>query len=578
LYKGGAPVGEVKTGTGGVLTFTDTPTATGAFAYTVWRVGVTGAQCEVQVSEVRTLTVNSELTNPTGVNNARCGSGTVTISASSSGAVIDWYAASSGGSALRSGNNSYTTSSISTSTTYYAQARNSTTGCLSASRTAVLATVNALPDSPAGVNGARVGAGTVTISASLSGAEIDWYADVSGGTRLHTGNSYTIDISTSTTYYAQARTAAGCLSVSRTAVEATILTIPDNPVGIDAESCMSGTVTISAWSDGAEIDWYADATGGTSLHTGNSYTIAISTSTTYYAEARYAASGDVSASRTPVVAKMLISLLGDVPYIDDNGKLTNEYDGGPLKHGVIVNTVMRPIHYVPTELGCHPISGSYPPGVSGSVAWVDSLGYFVYTLAGTPTVPGIYTYTLACGQYECSRTPATITVYEHDFTPPDAISTTVWQIGDQQWSDLIYTTSDVCLKAGQCPYSGDQPLYGTWSSYYGGVEYTWYYYTKRCVRKARYDLCPGPWRVPTLSDAYALQANIATADLPASWFYGGFCAETSLTRTVLWTQNSFSEDTNDSFFLCGVGCAPGGIPYVEIGYGGSFGYQVRCVR
>jgi hypothetical protein len=65
----------------------------------------------------------------------------VALRASSSGAVIDWYAASSGGTALKSGSNTYTTPSLSASKAYYAQGRNSTTSCLSASRTSVTATV-----------------------------------------------------------------------------------------------------------------------------------------------------------------------------------------------------------------------------------------------------------------------------------------------------------------------------------------------------------------------------------------------------------------------------------------------------
>jgi uncharacterized protein (TIGR02145 family) len=83
--------------------------------------------------------------NPTGTGGSRYGTGTVNISATSAGAVIDWYNAASGGNLLRSGDNNFTTPSISVTTSYYAQARNtSSTGCLSASRTEVVATVNSL--------------------------------------------------------------------------------------------------------------------------------------------------------------------------------------------------------------------------------------------------------------------------------------------------------------------------------------------------------------------------------------------------------------------------------------------------
>src|SRR5690606_14843263 len=118
---------------------------------------------------------------------------------------------------LLSGSNSYTTPVISATTTYYAAARNTTTGCVSNGRMAVVATVNAVPNAPAGVNNSRCGSGPVTISASLSGAVIDWYATPTGGTPLITANNnYSPNLSSTTTFYAQSRiTATGCISATR---------------------------------------------------------------------------------------------------------------------------------------------------------------------------------------------------------------------------------------------------------------------------------------------------------------------------------------------------------------------------
>ena len=84
-------------------------------------------------------------TAPTGVNGSRSLAGTVSLSATTAaGTVVDWYANATGGNVLSGGSGtlSYTTPSISATTTYYAQARNSTTGCVSSTRTAVVATVN----------------------------------------------------------------------------------------------------------------------------------------------------------------------------------------------------------------------------------------------------------------------------------------------------------------------------------------------------------------------------------------------------------------------------------------------------
>jgi hypothetical protein len=84
-------------------------------------------------------------TSPIGVNGSRSLAGIVSLSATTgTGITVDWYAAATGGNVLSGGLGtlSFTTPSISTTTTYYAQARNLSTGCVSSTRTAVIATVN----------------------------------------------------------------------------------------------------------------------------------------------------------------------------------------------------------------------------------------------------------------------------------------------------------------------------------------------------------------------------------------------------------------------------------------------------
>ncbi|MFT3909182.1 MAG: M36 family metallopeptidase [Ferruginibacter sp.] len=257
-----------------------------------------------------TATVNANPVAPGAVGAARCGTGTVTISATAgAGETIDWYVASTGGSALLSGSTSFITPSISISTTYYAQARNTTTGCVSATRTAVTATVNATPVAPGAVGAARCGTGTVTISATPGAGEtIDWYAGPSGGSALSIGSTSftTPSISVSTTYYAESRnTTTGCISATRTAVTATVSTNLAAPGANGASRCGTGTVTISATPGAGEtIDWYAGPSGGSALLSGStSFTTAsISVNTTYYAESRHITTGCISATRTAVVA------------------------------------------------------------------------------------------------------------------------------------------------------------------------------------------------------------------------------------------------------------------------------------
>ena len=84
-------------------------------------------------------------TAPTGTNGSRMNAGTVVISATPpAGSTVDWYSNSVGGNVISGGLGvtTYTTPSISNTTTYFAQSRNTTNGCVSSTRTAVVATVN----------------------------------------------------------------------------------------------------------------------------------------------------------------------------------------------------------------------------------------------------------------------------------------------------------------------------------------------------------------------------------------------------------------------------------------------------
>ena len=167
--------------------------------------------CRGASPTVYNVTVNANPSPPAAGNNFRCGAGSVTITATpSAGETIDWYDSPSAGVLLLSGNTSYSTPSISVTTTYYAEARNIAAGCVSATRTAVNATVNPAPAAPAAGNNSRCGPGTVTITATpAAGETIDWYDAASGGVALLSGNTSftTPSILVTTVYYAEAGTA-----------------------------------------------------------------------------------------------------------------------------------------------------------------------------------------------------------------------------------------------------------------------------------------------------------------------------------------------------------------------------------
>ena len=194
-----------------------------------------------------------------------CGTGTVTLGATSSAGTINWYAASSGGASLGTGT-SFVTPSISSTTTYYVDATSN--GCTTASRTAVVATVNTVPTITGTTPVSICGTGTATLGATASAGTINWYAAASGGASLGTGTSFiTPSISSTTTYYADA-TNSGCTTASRTAVIATVKTVPTITSTTPGGVCVSGTVTLGATASAGTINWYAAASGGASLGTG----------------------------------------------------------------------------------------------------------------------------------------------------------------------------------------------------------------------------------------------------------------------------------------------------------------------
>lgn len=182
---------------------------------------------------------------PSASNVSRCGTGTLVLTASSSEQVY-WYSAASGGTLLAT-NSSYTTPSISTTTTYYAEAGNT---CRSATRTAVQAIIDPIPNAPAASDVSRCGPGVLTLSAT-STETIYWYSAASGGTLLATAASYTTpSLSSTTTYYVE--TGNNCRS-ARIAVNAIITTAPAAPTASNSSRCGPGTVVLTASSPGTNF-------------------------------------------------------------------------------------------------------------------------------------------------------------------------------------------------------------------------------------------------------------------------------------------------------------------------------------
>ncbi len=271
---------------------------------TTYYVTISTNGCESTLRTPVTATVNAVPESPTVVPSARCGTGTVILTANSTTAgIFKWYSATSGGTLLQTSasgltTNNYTTPSISTSTTYYVTITSSS-NCENTVRTPVTATINSFPTAPTVTAGSTCGPGTVIVAAnSATAGTFKWYSASTGGTLLQTSagglttnNFTTPSLSATTTYYVSFTNSANCESTTRTAVTATVnANSPATAPSVTNNSrCGVGTVVLTATSATAgTFRWYNALVGGTLLQTStsatsNTYTTpSLSSTTTYY--------------------------------------------------------------------------------------------------------------------------------------------------------------------------------------------------------------------------------------------------------------------------------------------------------
>jgi hypothetical protein len=302
--------GSVLTNGSGVTSFTTPSISSTTTFYAEARNTTTG--CVSATRTAVTATVNALPAAPTGTNGARCSTGTVSISATpGTDEVIDWYDASSGGSVLTNGSGvtSFTTPSISTTTIYYAEARNTTTGCVSATRTAVTATLDAqVTTAAAGADQALCNTSTFTLNGNspTSGTGAWSFVGSSGTASISSSSSRT---STVTSVPSSTDITLRWTITNGTCSSTDDVVIRNNPsattpTATNGSRCSTGTVSISATpGSGETIYWFTSSFSPSPEASGLSFTTpSISTTTIYYAEARNNTTGCISASRTAVTA------------------------------------------------------------------------------------------------------------------------------------------------------------------------------------------------------------------------------------------------------------------------------------
>ncbi|PXY45615.1 lectin [Flavobacterium hydrophilum] len=149
------------------------------------------AGCEVNRKAV-VATVNKTPDAPTVVSDVyRCGTGTVTLQATSNIGIINWFTDPAGGSSVYTGNN-FPTPSVSANTTYYAESSDS--GCINSNRTPA----NIIVYTPPVVTDEEVVLcenQTVMLDAKLSGMTYKWSTGETTQTiEVNIKGTYTVDV------------------------------------------------------------------------------------------------------------------------------------------------------------------------------------------------------------------------------------------------------------------------------------------------------------------------------------------------------------------------------------------------
>lgn len=227
-----------------------------------------------------TVTVSAAITAPTVVSSTvyACG-GNAELSATVPAGTLHWLNASN--SELATGL-TYTVSNVDVATVYKVVA---VVGNCSSDTIPMTVQPAEVPAAPTSDGNSRCGAGLITLTATVGdGLECRWYVSETSTEVRSYVNTYTPNISATTTYYVEAvNTNTQCVSATRTPVQAVVNPLPATPTVSNVAYCGAGTYTLTAGANGntqGGFHWYSDAEGtqeiqsSVEMTTGNTYYVA----------------------------------------------------------------------------------------------------------------------------------------------------------------------------------------------------------------------------------------------------------------------------------------------------------------
>ncbi len=253
---------------------------------------VPGDVDSIQISTSTSITIPKiTSTTPSSI----CGSGSLTLQATATDGIVNWYVNSTGGTAIATGN-SFTTPILTTSKSYYVDASNGSCSL----RTEIIATITPLPSVPqiAVYSTSPVlyclNAIAIPLAATAStDCKLNWYTLLMGGIATATNPTPSTTVAGTTTYYvSQTNTISGCES-PRVAVLVTVNPLPTAPIVSNVNYCNNETtvaLTASA-SANCTLNWYTAVAGGIPSPTSPTPSTATIGITKYYVSQTITATG-----------------------------------------------------------------------------------------------------------------------------------------------------------------------------------------------------------------------------------------------------------------------------------------------
>lgn len=224
--------------------------------------------------------VSPSITSTAGA--SRCGTGTLTLSATTNTGIVNWYTAATGGTAVATGT-VYTTPSLTATTIYYVDATNA--GCTTPTRTAVTATINAVPIvtlTPASTTICSSQSTTLTASGAST------YTWLPSGS----GTSSVLSPTATTIYTVTGTSSAGCIGLPKTST-ITVNSTPTITLSPGSATICSGQSTTLTVSGASTYTWAPSGSGTSSILS--------PTTTTIYTVSGSSAAGCISAAKTSTI-------------------------------------------------------------------------------------------------------------------------------------------------------------------------------------------------------------------------------------------------------------------------------------